>query len=715
METRKMKLALSAGALALSMALVGCGGGGSNAVVSPPSAEQPPAEQPSAAMTAATNAINAALAAVDALTITSEQTEIDRVQGLINTASTRVDALPDDEEASYRTRIAAIQTDHDNAEQRVVVAGAIQAASAAVDALMITSEQTEIDRVQGLINDARNAIDDLPDAEEAPQDAVVARIQTRHDTAEAGAVAERNRVIAEGNQQTTEEQRRVLAEVSRLFEVVTSERRNAAAAQKAAEDTRTDARKKYGALSATKVKGESETAETNAQAVLDAVGKVDQEATKAKAAHDALVQAKTAAEALDDSVSQKAELIAAIEAAIKDAKANYDAAKALADARGANSVFLLARTIRGGEGGDDTPADKGREVAAEILAALTDGPEEDSRPSGTQIGNNLSLLPIAYSAAGVTVKNSNHDAPSFLANLEDIAGNAANIEQRVFGTAQRSLVSLKDMSTSVLTRTGSTGTSPIIALGPSETAVANSGGYGYKGISGEFFCLIGSGRCSAPSDGKIGAGWYFRPTSHATRLYEPHPTNENQYSVYEDYAEYGYWLSDSDSSLGADLDRINTFANSYAARDTGASLNTPNIDNDLGKATYEGKALGMSVVTGRHEDDANAALESGEFTATVELEAEFGATPVVSGEIHSFEGTGTRSNWRVRLLDLDLSTAEEGGVAQTGGENNGTWRANPYGGNSTAGELARPVGIIGDFEVDFVDGRAVGAYATRKQ
>ena len=188
-----MKLALSAGAIALSMALAGCGGSSSGGSVAAP--------QPTPEMIAATNAINAARTAVATLTAESDDAAVMDAQTLITTASTTVDALPDDEEASYDDQIAVIQTSHNNAEQRVVVSGAIKAARTAVNALTITSMEADIEAAQGLIETAETEIDKLPDTEEAAQDATLAGIQTLHDTKEAGATEarERNKLIAQIN------------------------------------------------------------------------------------------------------------------------------------------------------------------------------------------------------------------------------------------------------------------------------------------------------------------------------------------------------------------------------------------------------------------------------------------------------------------------------------------------------------------------------------
>ncbi len=193
METRKMKLALSAGALALSMALAGCGGSSSGGGAAAP--------QPTPEMIAATNAINAARAAVAALTAESDDAAVMAAQTLITTASTTVGALPDDEEASYDEQIATIQTNHNNAKQRVAVADAIRVANNAVNALTITSTELDIETAQGLIETAESEIDKLPDTEEAAQDATLAGIQTLHDTKEAGATEarERNKLIAQIN------------------------------------------------------------------------------------------------------------------------------------------------------------------------------------------------------------------------------------------------------------------------------------------------------------------------------------------------------------------------------------------------------------------------------------------------------------------------------------------------------------------------------------
>ena len=155
----------------------------------------------------------------------------------------------------------------------------------------------------------------------------------------------------------------------------------------------------------------------------------------------------------------------------------------------------------------------------------------------------------------------------------------------------------------------------------------------------------------------------------------------------------------------------------------GADTNTPvayslaaadgtTIDDD-DKATYTGSAVGMSVLKTDNAAGDGQDIDSGSFTASVTLNATFGATAAdqrIGGHIHNFVGDATSDSWRVTLEDAALAT---GGTASTGDTVatglDGVWTNSAYGPAN-----ARPTGVFGHFNAHFSDGHAAGAYATRK-
>ena len=119
----------------------------------------------------------------------------------------------------------------------------------------------------------------------------------------------------------------------------------------------------------------------------------------------------------------------------------------------------------------------------------------------------------------------------------------------------------------------------------------------------------------------------------------------------------------------------------------------------------------MSATT----DAEGKATASGAFTADVTMTAKFHATaPMVGGTIDNFQGNAVGSGWSVKLRDTpvtDDGTITPGETIATGQD--GVWTGTAYGADG-ADAAVRPTGIYGGFNAHFTDGRAAGAYATRK-
>ena len=118
----------------------------------------------------------------------------------------------------------------------------------------------------------------------------------------------------------------------------------------------------------------------------------------------------------------------------------------------------------------------------------------------------------------------------------------------------------------------------------------------------------------------------------------------------------------------------------------------------------------MSVRKMDKADGMGQDIDSGRFTANVELTAEFGTAPMLGGTINGFQGSAVNSNWTVSLEKgaFAAGTLADGATITTGRD--GEWSAASFGNDNTA----RPGGIFGGFNAHFSDGHAAGAYATRK-
>ena len=195
------------------------------------------------------------------------------------------------------------------------------------------------------------------------------------------------------------------------------------------------------------------------------------------------------------------------------------------------------------------------------------------------------------------------------------------------------------------------------------------------------------------------------------------PTNEMQMKMMNkmetDYAHYGYW--NEVNPAGDEIIKIHAFGipkTEHAMNANGSLAISPSMP---ATATYNGKALGMSIMT----NTDGMAQKSGKFTADVELTAEFGASPMVSGMINNFQGNAVGENWKITLENASLLDNAEPSISNANhwgetlgasgtdnADNKGRWHARAYGGTNAA----RPKGITGTFRALFPDGRALGGY-----
>jgi hypothetical protein len=224
----------------------------------------------------------------------------------------------------------------------------------------------------------------------------------------------------------------------------------------------------------------------------------------------------------------------------------------------------------------------------------------------------------------------------------------------------------------------------------------------YMGIPGTVFCA--GTDCGVTTDTLTGS-WYFTPEDEME--WYVRDAADAPYVAETLYVRYGHWLdADSDG---------NTVVNTYAMTggNTG-SLSLGEAADMSSSATYKGMAAGMSL---RKEFDpqgevVDGSLQSAAFTAKVALEATFGASPILSGEIKNFvnsDGDPIDSGWSVVLLRRSfLDTFDDGATTASGQD--GVWTAQAYG-----AENERPEGVFGGFNAHFTNGHVAGAYETREE
>ena len=177
----------------------------------------------------------------------------------------------------------------------------------------------------------------------------------------------------QGNLRDKTNELSVSQRVNNLFSLTTTNLGTASEARRKAEAAPAKATEANKMLSAFQVKGDSETAKASAQKILDAEKDLsDGVVTRVQGAINDLKARKTTAEGLPENAPRRAELIQAIENAIRDAEADLEAIKKVKKANrgGAGSVGLLALGIKGadGEGTATTWAEK---VAQEMEKAAT--------------------------------------------------------------------------------------------------------------------------------------------------------------------------------------------------------------------------------------------------------------------------------------------------------------------------------------------------------
>ena len=245
-----------------------------------------------------------------------------------------------------------------------------------------------------------------------------------------------------------------------------------------------------------------------------------------------------------------------------------------------------------------------------------------------------------------------------------------------------------------------------------ETAGAYNGAMGTYRCNSGADCTVtlgGSGAIAAMS-----GDWVFVPDEGATSDVPD-----------DDYLYYGFWLMKTTDGDGAvAYDEVETFAYSSVDASSGAEL-----DDVEGSAAYEGGATGVYVRNVYNADRMIDRATSGHFTADVRLTVYFGGTSVpesqqqtIVGSIDNFVLSGGEENdWSVALQG-----ARNGGSGRIAGEADGggdeaDWTGYLHGptpltaaGDDPAFAREAPDAAVGEFNANFSNGSAAGAFGARK-
>ena len=416
-------------------------------------------------------------------------------------------------------------------------------------------------------------------------------------------------------------------------------------------------------------------AAANAQAVLNAQADAAQAVRDAEAAQMAAESALADAMALDDSAT-KTGLVAALEAAVEYAKSQVEAAEAAINnnpmdtqdpPQPTTDVDSLAEAVAAVTGGEDadpqgTPKSIGEGVAMQVAMALL--PQADlgeGTPDGTATrvthytGASGSEIPAD---APAIADRTFHDDNSGGMTWAEIVGDANVMDVRRFVTGT-GITQVKAMS--VMGSMGSDLTATGVTLPADEDTAAdgiqNNDGTNfdamYMGIDGTVFCA--GNDCGQDADGNLTGSWYFTPDSTTTIfISNPDATARatTPYVADTGYVQWGHWLI-VDTSGGATDGEVTV--HTYAT--TAANIENLNVGVATGcdpecSAMYSGSAAGMSVHKTFDGNAKQLTIDSGAFTADVELTARFGSRPCSVGE----SGTSRAAPTPTRLGRLSFRT-----------------------------------------------------------
>ncbi|MCE2520894.1 MAG: hypothetical protein J4G15_14000 [Alphaproteobacteria bacterium] len=462
--------------------------------------------------------------------------------------------------------------------------------------------------------------------------------------------------------------------VAGLFTAAQEAKEAATTAGTAASDALEAAAEADDLLSTTETAGDSSVAMMNAQAILDANAAVAKAVTDAKEALDAAEAAQTAAmEHHPDNVT----LAGALEDAVEEAMKQHTAAMEAAEDE---ALAMAVAEVTAEEDAETpvTPRSIANMVGMDIAMALL--PTSSTDGSGIR-HTDATAAPVA------------DDVPEELrVEMDDRVGMTW---AEIVGDTMKMRIATAADATNEVDAASIAGMS--IASGATPTdrstdmeAVEDDGSQvaaTYKGIAGTAFCA--GSDCYTETDAdvagniKFNGSWYFTPS--APMAHWVANADDTGYVADELFASFGHWLvfaDQDDTDPTNDTWTVHTFAlSTITAR---GDLTTVNETGDTltdTSAKYSGPAVGMSVLKTDNAAGDGQDIDSGRFTATVNLTATFAAapdTPMLKGYVSGFEGSAVNEDWMVTLNEQDFSANITNGAASATGRD-GVWTASAYG------------------------------------
>ncbi len=266
----------------------------------------------------------------------------------------------------------------------------------------------------------------------------------------------------------------------------------------------------------------------------------------------------------------------------------------------------------------------------------------------------------------------------------------------------------------------------------------------FDGASGTYTCNTGNGgaNCMATVNAKgevtdIGTGWIFTPAMGETIDVDD-----------TTYLAYGFWLKRTAQEDGSTkYDEVETFTMAVGVDVTATGAGDNQIGSVTGDASYEGNATGVYVKNVTDNEGAVVTATSGLFSATAKLTANFGGGDIGVNSQFLIEGTltgfhlqhGEENDWAVKLDSADFSgraagEMEAGNIhgntfsGETIGDSTaakGDWNGTFYGeagsmidhddDGDTAAVNQAPSAVLGEFNANFTDGTAAGAFGAKKK
>ena len=248
----------------------------------------------------------------------------------------------------------------------------------------------------------------------------------------------------------------------------------------------------------------------------------------------------------------------------------------------------------------------------------------------------------------------------------------------------------------------------------------------FRGVSGTYACTGGSGNCTVrrTADTLVfeGNAWTFKAKA-ADKI--------TGALADMDYLAFGYWVRTTSGTNGMTYD--------VAAFGEGSDdFAVDSVSSVKGTANYAGPAAGLFATRTFATDGTSTITDGGEFTAKVNLTANFGGQSLafdkqwrIMGTVKDFmDSTGKiiDSNWMLDLDKVMLATVNSAGTDYENHVNafngttsmndrvNGVWKGMFYGvSDDVGGVMPQPSSVAGQFGAKFSNGEVLGGFGATKQ